>query len=151
MAGQGVTISAIANALEDSGWTVVFVCVPNTPHIGVVPIPIEGGSSNQRYPDVLSFKDGVLRLTEVEITLSEDVVQKTIVRFDEQVRALKTNTIWLSWSDRVLSLTGHHLPLMCTIVPELVICKNIRPSQANLIDRLASAGISVSDYSHFSA
>ncbi len=89
MAGQGATIGLIAEALESNGWTVVFVCVPNTPHIGVVPIPIEGGSSNQRYPDVLSFRDGVLRLTEVEITLSEDVVEKTILRFDEQITALK--------------------------------------------------------------
>jgi hypothetical protein len=137
MAGQGDTTNAIAAILQDAGWTVVFKCIPNSTHVGVVPIPItQGGAAKQRYPDVLSFRDDDLRLTEVEIAISEEVVEKTIERFSEQMLALSIPETWSAWRARIAGLTGHQIPAVCTIRCELVLCKPIKDIQVPLLAKL---------------
>jgi len=149
LAGQGTTINSIADTLESNGWNVIFVCVPNTPHIGVVPIPIEGGSSNQRYPDVLAVKGDVLRLTEVEVKISDDVVNKTIERFAEQQTSLRDVQTWQSWSARIQSLTGIELPAACQLYCELVVCNDLRPNNNAHVSRVTAAGIRVFDTQNY--
>lgn len=143
MAGQASTTIAIADILLRTGWTVVFRCIPNSPHIGVVPIPIQRGSAKQRYPDILSFRDHILRLTEVEIALTDNIADKIIERFDEQRAALLSPVTWVAWTARVRSLTGHLLPADCQLSCELVVCKPIGTRHVHCIPRLSRRGIAV--------
>ncbi|TON15434.1 hypothetical protein CGH61_24080, partial [Vibrio parahaemolyticus] len=65
MAKQGNVTKEYASFLSRNGWTVVYVCIPNTVHIGVVPIPTINGASKQRYPDIVAIKDEQLLIVEV--------------------------------------------------------------------------------------
>lgn len=144
MAGQGETTNGIAALLQDSGWLVIFKCIPNATHVGVVPIPVaQGGAAKQRYPDILSLKDDVLRLTEVEIGMSEEIADKTIERFHEQVTALSTPETWAAWRARVMGLTGYDIPAVCRVRCELVLCKAVKDEHIPLIAKLASHSIPV--------
>lgn len=143
MSGQGATIKRTAKILRDGGWEVVYICVPNACHIGVVPIPTNGGASSQRYPDVLSIKDNALRLTEVEISLTEDVGKKTIERFMEQRNALLSPIVYADWRARVLGLTGTELPLVPKVVCELVLCTRPDARLRRTIADLDGQGITV--------
>lgn len=143
MAGQGTTTVAIAEALRQAGWTVVFTCIPNAPHVGVVPIPIQGGSAKQRYPDILSFRDHILRLTEVEMGLTDDVADNIIDRFGEQRTALLNPATWTAWRARVESLTGFIIPQDCEVTCELVVCNPIGARYLSCVPRLCSLAIAV--------
>jgi hypothetical protein len=145
VAGQGETILATAERLRLSGWTVLFVCIPNRTHVGVIPIPVAEGASNQRYTDVISLRGETLRLTEVEVRMSPETVDKTVERFREQVRALGDPDTWLSWSARVQDLTGHTLPATCVMACELVVCAGLKPAHGALVSPLTAAGIQVFD------
>jgi len=125
LSGQGVSIKHIAEKLKGANWNVVYVCVPNTPHVGVVPISTGAGVTAQRYPDILSTKDDVIRLTEVEISLNENVAMKAIERFLEQRSTLLKPIYYTDFGSRVKELTGIILPQKPIIICELITCKNI--------------------------
>jgi hypothetical protein len=143
MAGQGNTIKSIADALCRNGWIVLYKCVPNRVHIGVVPIPSKDGGTRQHYPDVLSIKGNRVRLTEVEVTLSPDVVAKIAERFQSQRSALEDPRIWDCWRDRLSELAGINIPKHCIFEYELVLCKDSGSYAGPLVARLTEQRIDV--------
>ena len=143
LASQAATTRLIAKILGENGWTVVFTCIPNTPHIGVVPIPTKNASSAQRYPDILSFRQNTVRLSEVEISLSQQVVTKAIERFREQTDALRSPKNWLTWRERIKTLTLHELPNPSLLQCELVTCSPIRRKHDALVSLLLTHDIHV--------
>lgn len=150
MAGQGATIRRIASLLRQNDWSVVYVCIPNSPHVGVVPIPTPNGATEQRYPDILAFKGHVVKLIEVEIAMDQDTAQHTIERFAEQCRSLRSPALYSSWRARVHELTGYALPTEPDIKCELITCSALAARFGSHSARLIEAGISVcaeSDYS----
>jgi len=151
MAGQGKTTRHVASVLTASGWTVVYVCLPNCAHAGVVPIPTPGGTNCQRYPDVLSVCGKVLRLTEVEVAFTEQVARKAVERFNEQCSGLASPAVYPAFRNRVLALTGVQLPESPDVLCELVICKPWQHTQV-LRDSallLSAAGIRLVEGSPF--
>jgi hypothetical protein len=143
MAGQGSTTNDAVRELNQNGWTVVFACVPNTPHLNVVPIPTAGTSSKQRYPDILAFRDHTIRLVEVEIKLSYDVAIDILTRFQEMASALASPDIFSSWRMKLFGDTGYLLPEDFHAEYELIVCTPLRPSAQQLIDTLRDASINV--------
>jgi hypothetical protein len=142
MAGQAVATNAVAEALTEAGWRVVFVCVPNAVHHGVVPISTPGGSARQRYPDVLAVDGMVTRLIEVENVLTEAVADDIALRLGEQTLALEDSGYWEIWRRHVEATHGIAMPATFAPIPELVIGGERRLDEA-LVARLASAGIRV--------
>ena len=57
MATQGFITKSISKQLTQDNWHVVYTCIPNTPHINVVPIRTSSISSSQRYPDIVIEKE----------------------------------------------------------------------------------------------
>jgi hypothetical protein len=151
VAGQGATTKRAAATLRDSGWQVVYTCVPNTPHLGVVPISTRTGVTAQRYPDILSTHGNVIRLSEVEMSLTEDVATKAIERFGEQRSALSTPEVYADLRSRVLELTGIELPKTPTVVCELVICAKLDNRNRGMVAELDRHGILVVAASHYKA
>lgn len=127
MAGQAVTTQAVARALEKHGWTVVYTCLPGRPHVDVVPVHIVKGSAKQRYPDVLAFRDDVIKFLEVEQRLSDRVIEDISLRFCEIIETLSEPTAWTTWREQVRNVTGHILPPLFRPECELVICTRILP------------------------
>lgn len=144
MAGQGAITRAVADLLRQNAWQVVFTCIPNTPHLNVVPIPTAQGVSKQRYPDILAYRDTITKLVEVEITLNEFVAQDIETRFGEMVRALKTPEVWKLWREKIRNDTGHDLPDVFIPQCDLVLCRKLKFTDAPLIEALRRASISVS-------
>jgi hypothetical protein len=122
VAGQGSTIKAVARELESSGWSVVYVCIPNTPHVGVVPITIKDGSAEQRYPDIVAYRDQITKIVEVEMGLTENVLYDIQTRFQEMVEALEDLEAWDTWRQHIHKVTGHSLPIGFEPECELVVC-----------------------------
>lgn len=143
MAGQGSTISRIASLLRVGQWEVVFVCIPNTPHIGVVPIPTNGAATAQRYPDILAVKGDCLKLIEVEMVFSADVGKKAVERFSEQRDALASQALYHEWKARVLELTGVSLPSNPRIICELVLLAAVPSRLTHLLADVTGRGIAV--------
>ncbi len=144
MAGQGAITRAIADLLKGGGWQVVFTCIPNTPHLKVVPIPTAHGVSKQRYPDILAYRDAITRLVEVEITLNDFVAQDIETRFREMVEALRNPGTWGTWREKIRNDTGHTLPEIFVPQCELVLCRKLRAAHAPIIEALNHVGINVS-------
>ena|SRR5579859_1664914 len=142
MAGQGSTIRGYAGQLRDADWTVVYMCIPNTPHVGVVAIPI-AGSSKQHYPDILAFKGNVTRIVEVEIQLTAAVAEKIRQRFEEIRGALHAPGGWSIFRQHVKGTTGISLPKTFTSDCELVVCGNGKGVDKDLVTELASSNVSV--------
>lgn len=144
MAGQGAITRAMADLLSGGGWHVVFKCIPNTPHLNVVPIPTAHGVSKQRYPDILAYRDATTKLLEVEITLNAFVAQDIETRFREMVEALSEPHAWRLWRDKIRRDTGHTLPEIFIPQCDLVLCKKLTAAHAPFVEALKRAGINVS-------
>jgi hypothetical protein len=110
MAGQGKTTRLYASGLTAGGWNILFVCIPNTPHVKVVPIPTSHGVSKQRYPDIAAVKNGCLLFVEIEMSLSAAVVEDIGLRFREMRQALASPDIYRAWRNKVELVSGHVLP-----------------------------------------
>jgi hypothetical protein len=108
-----------------------------------VPIPTNGGATAQRYPDILSFKGDYLRLSEVEISLTADIGEKAIERFDEQRVALSSRSAYSDWAARVLELTGKVLPDAPVMICELVLCSRPVPKLATVVAKVTANKIVV--------
>jgi hypothetical protein len=124
VAGQGASIRKVAEILKQKGWAVLFVCVPNTPHVGVIPIPTTG-PARQRYTDIAALKGSALRLIEVEISLTEKVAEDISFRLSEQRAALSRRATWLEWSSRLTASTGQLMPHRPIIECELCVIRPI--------------------------
>lgn len=142
MTGQGSTICDYASWLKESDWTVVYTCVPNTPHVGVVAIPI-AGSRHQQYPDILAFKGGVTRIVEVEVQLTAAVAEKIRERFEEIRKVLCIPEEWNTFRCHVQETIGINLPEKFNPDCELVICHNGKRSARELVTELAGAKVRV--------
>jgi len=140
MAGQGTAIREIAEWLRSNDWTVLFVCVPNTPHVGVIPIPTDG-LAKQRYTDVVAVKGSILKLIEVEIALNEKVAEDIAARLSEQRLALRRPNTWREWSSRVAASTGARLPTSPTIECELVVIRSTANVEACALMHLKEADV----------
>jgi hypothetical protein len=123
------------------GWTIIYKCIPNTPHTRVVPVQI-AGSCKQHYPDVLAVKGDRTRIVEVEVQLSTDVGAKIIERFAEIRQALTRPAAWASFRAHVADTTGRPLPTHFKPEWELVICKKSRNCD-DLVRVLKAEGIDV--------
>ncbi|MCI0565157.1 MAG: hypothetical protein MN733_42365, partial [Nitrososphaera sp.] len=128
--------------LNTNGWTIVYVCVPNTPHVNVVPIPIASGSK-QRYPDIVAFRGQITKLVEVEMKLNSNVAENIQIRFDEAVAALSDQHAWENWRQHIHRVTGLLLPHRFVPECDLVLCKPPGPKQSKLVAALQEASINV--------
>lgn len=142
--GQGATTNEVVKRLGKAGWNVVFKCVPNTPHFGVIPIPTSHGAGAQRYPDIFSAKRRALLFTEVEMTLSEAVARDIILRFGEMMTSLKDRETWDAWRGHIERTHKLILPATPDFLCELVVCKGLNAKAAPLVVMLKAQGISVS-------
>ncbi len=143
MAGQGVTTQMISHRLVDQGWSIVYTCIPNTPHVLVVPITIYGGSSKQRYPDIVAYRNNITKLIEVEVRLNEDVARDIRLRFNEMCDTLLDKRNWELWRAQILKVTTLSMPLEFIPSCDLVICSTIDPGLQNLVEYLGTASINV--------
>lgn len=143
MANQGATTKEIARTLQEVGWQVVYTCIPNTPHVNVVPISTPSGSSNQRYPDIVAFRQDDTKLIEVEIRLNRQVTNDLVIRFKDMIDALKDDSAWQLWRHHIYKTTGYHLPKRFRPHCDLVICQPIPTSTRWLAEELKSQNISV--------
>jgi hypothetical protein len=143
MAGQGKTTRLYATRLTDEGWKVLFICIPNSPHVGVVPIPTSHGVSKQRYPDIAALKNDQLLLVEVEMGLSDAVSQDIVLRFNEMRQALGNPALYRSWSQRVGLVSGHEMPLTPRIESRLLLVNGFDERSINFVKSLELHNISV--------
>lgn len=149
MGGQGNTILRVAERLTGAGWQLAYTCVPNTPHIGAVAIPTARGTSRQRYPDVVAAKLNTVVLVEVEISLSESVVDDITERFREMRSSLADRQVYRAWSDAVRRECDLSLPAQPKIVCALVACRPFTQKSGSLLQRLADERIAVVAESQF--
>lgn len=147
MAGQGKTILSVSHALKQANWSVVYVCIPNTPHHQVVSISVKKGTCKQRYPDILAYSGDITRLIEVETKLDDAVAYDINTRFNEMVESLKDVSYWNLWRQQIENVTGFSLPEYFLPKCDLVICNQIKTNHLSLIEYLSDAGISVSSQS----
>jgi hypothetical protein len=117
--GQGKVTNSIAELLIENGWSVLFKCVPNTIHIGVVPIPI--GYGKTRYPDIVAYQNGVMKLIEIEPKLNSEICQSLKVRLEEQRTALGNRKIRSDWIRSLTMKTGVSIGIEFDIECELVV------------------------------
>jgi hypothetical protein len=146
MAGQGAITQAYAANLEKQGWQIVYTCIPNTPHVSVIAIPI-GGSSKQCYPDILAFADNITKLVEVEIRLTQVIAAKITAKFAEILSALSPG--WKTFRGHVKLVNGVSLPESFCPSCELIICGSGKSSHQELVGELNMAGISVKFWQDF--
>ncbi|HCG5907771.1 TPA: hypothetical protein N2898_003778 [Vibrio parahaemolyticus] len=125
MAKQGNVTKEYASFLSRNGWTVVYVCIPNTVHIGVVPIPTINGASKQRYPDIVAIKDEQLLIVEVEVSLNINVYEDISLRFFEMRASLSNAALFLSWIRMIKHTTGLDIPEFISIESQLVVINPI--------------------------
>ena len=143
MAGQGKTTREYAAQLSKEGWSILYVCIPNTPHVKVVPIPTSHGVSKQRYPDIAAVRNDRLLLTEVEMNLTEAVVQDIVLRFDEMQQSLMSPELYSLWSKKVEMVSKHKMPPVPMIETRLKIVNGIDQRSIDLAHQLQSQGILV--------
>ena len=151
MASQGKVTRAISAQLAASGWRVVFVCVPNSPHVGVIPIPTIRGAGKQRYPDVFAIRGDSLRLVEVELVLTDSVAQDIVLRFGEMTSSINNPTIYGPWKAHVERSHSLKLPSQPTLDCNLVLCRPLNEANPILVSHLLNSGVSVFDESTFAA
>lgn len=143
MAGQGKTTRKYADQLTDEGWNILYVCIPNTPHVKVVPIPTSHGVSKQRYPDIAAVNNDRLLLAEVEMNLTESVAQDISLRFNEMRQALANPDIYRAWSSRVETVSKHKMPANPIVETRLKLVNGVDQKTSSLVDHLQSQGISI--------
>ncbi len=121
------------------------MCVPNTAHTGVVPIPTAAGSGRQRYPDLLAIRGDVTLLVEVEPALLTSVAEHTVERFGEQVAALRDHEVWCTWREHVETIHSVTMPLRFTPRTVLVVCSPVSRVQRRHVATLEALGVEVCD------
>lgn len=136
MATQGFITKSISKQLTQDNWHVVYTCIPNTPHINVVPIRTSSISSSQRYPDIVAYKGDQTLFVEVEIKLNSNVKDQMIERFQDYIDALKEKENWDIWRNQLNTLTNYNLPSKFNPIALLIICNNISDDNATLINDL---------------
>lgn len=141
MAGQGSTTIAIAELLSTDGWQVAYTCIPNTPHLGAVPIPTAQGGSRQRYPDIVACRGDCLAIIEVEITVNSRVARDIVERFGEMREALSDPERYSIWRAAVLRSSSVSLPEQPRVVCQLVICRGTDAVVRAFLPGLATDGI----------
>lgn len=146
---QGEVTRAVSRLLQAAGWRVVYSCVPNTPHIGVIPIPTPSGSARQRYPDILATDGEVVRLVEIEPRLTRGVATNIIERLGEQVTALSGDEVWEPWRRHVERSHGVLMPPHFVPRADLVICEGLLASHGPQISRLTACAIATSELATF--
>jgi len=137
MSGQSCGTKNIVSLLEKEGWNIIFKCLPNTPHLGVIPIPVSTGTSLQRYPDICATKNKIIKLIEVEIKDSLKVRLKTEERFVEQTKSLNNKEIFQKWRKRVSDYTKSDVSETISIECELwILQKPKKPTLDNINDKV---------------
>lgn len=150
MPGQGKTICLIADAYScNSNWDLVYKCVPNTPHLGVVPISTPFGASAQRYPDVVATNGAVVSIVEIELRLTPAVASDIVQRFKEMREALTDLGAWSSWRSQVHRVCRVELPIKFLPICTLVLCHPIPTGALNLCNLLLSSNIAVKHWTDF--
>jgi hypothetical protein len=143
MAGQGKTTRKYAAQLSSDGWNILYICIPNTPHVKVVPIPTSHGVSKQRYPDIAAVSNDRILLAEVEMNLTEAVAQDIILRFVEMQRSLMSPELYSMWSKKVETVSKHKMPPKPMIETRLKIINGVDQRSISLAEQLQSQGILV--------
>ena len=143
MAGQGKTTKDYAAALVVDGWTVLFICVPNTVHLNVVPIPTSHGVGKQRYPDIAAVKGNVVLLVEVEMSLTSAVAIDITLRFQEMLTSLLNPEIYAEWATMVSRNLQEILPSTPIFEFRLVLVRNLSLSHQPYLEKLSSYNIGV--------
>ncbi len=143
MAGQGKTTREYAAQLSNDGWSILYVCIPNTPHVKVVPIPTSHGVSKQRYPDIAAVRNDHLLLAEVEMSLTDAVVRDIVLRFDEMRQSLISPELYNLWSKKVELVSKHKMPSTPIIETRLKIVNGVDQKSIDLAHQLQSQGILV--------
>ena len=140
--GQGETTAEAERALKSMGWEVAFVCIPNTPHIGAVPITTASGASCQRYPDIVATQGTVIALLEVEVALSVGTATDIVERFRDMRIALANPHTYGMWRRAVEQQSGVSLPEQPAITCTLITCKDGAGDLETALTILASDSIS---------
>lgn len=143
MAGQGKTTREYAAQLSSDGWSILYICIPNTPHVKVVPIPTSHGVSKQRYPDIAAVSNDLILLAEVEMNLTEAVAEDIILRFGEMRQSLMNPELYSLWSKKVATVSSHKMPPKPTIETRLKIVNGVDKRSIGLAHQLQSQGILV--------
>jgi len=141
MAGQGKTTREYAAQLSNDGWSILYICIPNTPHVKVVPIPTSHGVSKQRYPDIAAVSNDHLLLAEVEMNLNGAVAQDIILRFVEMRQSLMNLELYSMWSKKVETVSKHKMPPIPVIETRLKIVNGVDQRSIDLAHQLQSQGI----------
>lgn len=142
MAGQGAVTNQVSNSLVKNGrWRIVYKCIPNTSHFGVVPIPTPLGSSAQRYPDIVLIDNETTWLIEVEIRLTFKVFNDIKQRFTEMRSALFDTENWEIWKAQAERVSGLTLPSKFLPKTTLIVCKDNTTASTGLAAKLADHSI----------
>lgn len=143
MAGQGKTTKDYAKTLRQGGWDILFLCIPNTAHLRVVPIVTSHGVSKQRYPDIAALSGNTILLVEVEMALTEAITADILLRFREMREGLSNPVIYSEWASKVKKATGIGMPLTPALETRLVIVNGINSKVHPLVNQLTANYISV--------
>ena len=143
MGGQGKTIRLYSTRLAKQGWKILFLCIPNTPHVRVVPIPTSHGVSKQRYPDIAALRDERILLVEVEMSLTEAVAHDISLRFNEMRQALANQDIYRAWSQKVELVSDNKMPETPIIETRLKLVNGLDERSTRYADLLKLQGISI--------
>lgn len=143
MAGQGKTTRQYAKSLKEEGWEIVYTCIPNTVHLGVIPIQTIDGASKQRYPDIVAYRENSLLLVEVEISINLNVYEDIKLRFKEMTETLSHEDKFLEWREKIQEVHGIHIQSDSEILRRLVLLKSPNKINSKHIDKLENLNINV--------
>ncbi|WP_225182237.1 PDDEXK family nuclease [Pectobacterium aroidearum] len=143
MAGQGKTTRLYASALREEGWEVIYTCIPNSPHVKVVPIPTSHGVSKQRYPDILAIKKNRILLVEVEMMLTNSVAQDISLRFYEMQKSLKNTDIYRGWSRAVEISSNVTMPITPDVEMRLKLVNGLNVESSPFLENLSRQNITI--------
>ncbi|WP_419210338.1 hypothetical protein ABRP32_01085 [Providencia manganoxydans] len=143
MAGQGKTTRLYASLLRDEGWEVIYTCIPNCPHVRVIPIPTSHGVSKQRYPDILALKGNRILLVEVEISLTNSVAKDISLRFYEMQKSLKNTRIYQAWSRAIEISSNIIMPVAPDIEMRLKLVNGLNVESSPLLEILNEQNITI--------
>lgn len=143
MAGQGKTTRLYASILREEGWDVIYTCIPNSPHVRVVPIPTSHGVSKQRYPDILAIKNNRILLVEVEMALTNSVAQDIALRFYEMQKSLKNTDIYRGWSRAVEISSDVTMPITPDVEMRLKLVNGLNVESSPLLENLSQQNITL--------
>jgi hypothetical protein len=140
MASQGKVTQERARFLENSGWTVIYQCLPNSPHIGVVPVPVRI-DGEQCYPDILSFKGATLMLTEVEPRLNILTANNIQRRISSQIMTLQNTRFLEEFCNRLSEITSINVPSIRHIEAELVVISVLKDESISALEILSKSNV----------